>query len=136
MRQCLNREVAIRRGGPSPETDAVVSSHEHDIHDLEREPVVHRVTLRHITKAQPRFHRDRAGKRLQGSEDRAPHRGLPGAIRSDQTKEISFGDLEAQIRKHDATPIPERRVVEPDERVCHYFTALATTSMSYFINSI
>src|SRR5688572_23212051 len=79
----LAGEVTVASSGPPAETDAVVTSHEHDIDDSERKIVIHLVTLRHVAEANVRSVRDRPEQWLQRSEDRAQNRRLPGAIRSD-----------------------------------------------------
>src|SRR5687768_11396443 len=111
----LDGTPAVVVAGTASESDTVVPPHHHDIDDLEREVVVDLVALRNVAEAQRRRTRNGAGKRLERAEQRAKDGGLAGPVRPDETEKVAFRDVERDIRKHHATPVPERRVVESHE---------------------
>ena len=120
--------IAILARRPPPDADALVPSHEDDVDDAKWEPIVDLIALGDVPKSERIVAPYGAGHGVERAEDRSEDRGLPGAVRPDESQKIALRNVKCQIRKHHATPVAERRVVEPNERTHAIASARRLTS--------
>src|SRR5688500_8823235 len=125
-------EVTVCPGRATQEADPVVASHDDDVDDLERKAVVDRIALRNVAEPHVRRRGDRPLLRFERPQDRPENGRLARAVRPHESQKVARGDVERDVAQHHVTPVPERRVVEADER--RHRTAAASCAMSYFMS--